>query len=254
VYIWLTKAIEEARKDFSVRRRLLTEEYNEQTSESHYRIPKGAEITIIPEIDGFDINPSIQKINWLEDWQYIEFRIKSKKSEVSSKQVSGKVSFYIDPILIAQVDVSFELFNPIEYEKLITQNNGMKFFHIKESQSQTAYRKIFVSYSHKDSRIIEKLEQAYQVLGDEYLRDIRILRSGEIWNDKLLSEIQKADIFQLCWSNASKSSKYVEQEWRYANDLKRKYFIRPVYWEIPMPVPPKELESIHFAFLRFDNN
>jgi hypothetical protein len=60
--------------------------------------------------------------------------------------------------------------------------------------------------------------------------------------------IERADIFQLCWSQAAKLSKYVEKEWSHALKQGRlPSFIRPVYWETPMPEPPAELAHLHFA-------
>ncbi len=97
--------------------------------------------------------------------------------------------------------------------------------------------------------MVNKLEKAYSALGMSYLRDIRILRSGQQWSTTLLKKIEEADIFQLCWSSKAKTSLNVEKEWRHAIDQKREHFIRPVYWEQPMPTPPVELESIHFAYL-----
>jgi hypothetical protein len=96
---------------------------------------------------------------------------------------------------------------------------------------------------------VKQLEQAYRALGLEYLRDVRILRSGEKWNPALLEAIERADIFQLCWSMAAKQSVYVRKEWRYALTLQRPSFIRPVYWETPMPAAPRQLAKIHFAYL-----
>jgi hypothetical protein len=253
VYIWLEKAFEEARKDFKIRQQLLSAHQNENTAESYYQIPKGSEISVVPEIEGFEINPPFQKINWLEDWHCLEFRIKHCDPEYKQNDIIGKVSFYIDPILISQVDLHINLVREGEYETIKQESFGSEFLKFRESEHQTVFRKIFVSYSHDDIKIVEKLEKAYQVIGDDYLRDIRILRSGEKWNSKLLSEIDKANVFQLCWSNASKFSQNVEQEWRYAYSLNRNCFVRPVYWEVPMPKPPEELSSIHFAYLNLNN-
>ena len=97
---------------------------------------------------------------------------------------------------------------------------------------------------------MDQLEIAYRALGDEYLRDIAVLRSGEQWNPALLGKINQSNIFQLCWSESAKRSRYVEEEWRYAFGLRRSGFIRPMYWEIPMPTPPVELSDIHFAYIR----
>lgn len=88
----------------------------------------------------------------------------------------------------------------------------------------------------------------------EYLRDIRVLRSGETWNSALLGKIEGADIFQFCWSQAAKRSEYVTQEWRHALAQKRKSFVRPMYWQIPMPEPPPELADIHFIYLSLKTN
>jgi hypothetical protein len=96
--------------------------------------------------------------------------------------------------------------------------------------------------------IVEELEKAYAVLGIQYMRDVKILRSGEQWNQALLDKIDEADIFQLCWSKAAKRSRYVEQEWRYALALALPNFIRPTYWQQPLPKPPTELASLHFAY------
>jgi hypothetical protein len=42
------------------------------------------------------------------------------------------------------------------------------------------YRKIFASYSHKDLHIVEQIEHLARALGDEYLRDWKHLRAGEV--------------------------------------------------------------------------
>jgi TIR domain len=97
--------------------------------------------------------------------------------------------------------------------------------------------------------VVDKLEKAYLALGMTHLRDLRVLRSGEHWNGRLLKKIEEADIFQLCWSKTAKRSRYVKREWRHALQQERPNFIRPVYWERPMPVPPRELKTIHFAYL-----
>jgi hypothetical protein len=66
--------------------------------------------------------------------------------------------------------------------------------------------------------------------------------------------IERASIFQLFWSKNSKRSKYVEQEWRHALEIKKDYgFIRPVYWDKPMPEPPHELSNICFEYMIFSN-
>jgi hypothetical protein len=51
-------------------------------------------------------------------------------------------------------------------------------------------------------------------------------------------------------------SAYVRQEWEYALSLGRQNFVRPTYWETPLPesatenLPPAELRRLHFQHLR----
>jgi hypothetical protein len=117
--------------------------------------------------------------------------------------------------------------------------------------SVSPYQAIFCSYSHRDKKVIEHVESACKTLGITYLRDAIELRSGQRWQDELRAMIERADIFQLFWSRNAARSEYVEQEWRHALGLGREAtkFLRPVYWEEPMPPPPAELEPFHFAFV-----
>src|SRR5258708_26341203 len=86
--------------------------------------------------------------------------------------------------------------------------------------------------------------------GYDVLIDIDKLRSGEHWSQALMELIDRADIFQLFWSQNSSKSEYVHQEWEYAlkkSATKGERFIRPVYWEKPLIAPPPALEPLHFA-------
>ena len=101
--------------------------------------------------------------------------------------------------------------------------------------------------------VANQLEKAYRALGMEYMRDTKILRSGEEWLPTLFESIEQAEVFQLLWSRAAKRSSSVSREWQHAMGLGRRFFIRPVYWERPMPAPPKELADIHFVYLELGN-
>jgi hypothetical protein len=163
------------------------------------------------------------------------------------RPLAGRVAFYVGPVLVGEVPISVYV---CADESGVDRSGSLWEREAPLAQATAEpYRSVFVSYSHKDGAIVDGLEKAYTALGDTYLRDVRTLRSGEQWNRALLGMIDKADIFQLCWSNNARASRYVEQEWRYALGLARPRFIRPVYWEDPMPEPPAELSDIHFAHL-----
>ena len=97
------------------------------------------------------------------------------------------------------------------------------------------YRKIFPSYSHRDSAVVESFAVAARALGDQYLQDVLTLRAGERWDARLLELIEDADVFQLFWSSNSMGSPHCRDEWDHALALQRPLFIRPIYWEDPLP-------------------
>jgi hypothetical protein len=47
------------------------------------------------------------------------------------------------------------------------------------------YRKIFASYSHLDAAIVENVGRVMAAIGDEFMRDVDTLRSGQIWSSQL---------------------------------------------------------------------
>lgn len=210
------------------------------------RIARDAEITVVPEFPGCRLNPTQGTLSWLEDWHCLEFRLRLESDAESKglrRALQGRVASYVGPILVSEILAS----PTVESDPF--QSSTSPITAISEG-----YQAIFVSYSHEDSEIVNQLGRAYQVLGMEYLQDIRILRSGERWNSALLRKIEEADIFQLCWSEASKRSKYVTREWQHALAQKRGSFVRPMYWQRPMPEAPPELADIHFAYLSLKGN
>ena len=109
------------------------------------------------------------------------------------------------------------------------------------------YRKIFASYSHKDVAVVEEFERYGRAMGDEYLRDVIHLRSGEAWNDRLPRMIDQASVFQLFWSSNSISSPYRAPGVAIRTGIEPRWF-RPasVLGNPELNLPPEELRSLHF--------
>jgi hypothetical protein len=181
----------------------------------------------------------------LKDWHRVEFEVQTEPDADSSAQESaihGRIAFYLGPILIGEAQICAYITDETDAGQ---RDAGA------ELVSTGPYRRIFVSYSHADAKIVDALEVAYKALGDTYLRDVHTLRAGDSWNPALVRLIENAEIFQLCWSTAAKASEYVRREWVHALNQSRAYaFIRPTYWELPMPEPPAELKGIHFDYLQ----
>jgi RNA polymerase sigma factor (sigma-70 family) len=243
VYAHLPGALDKVRGQAKKRLGEDARGYADAGASSGQTIARGAEIVIAPELAGCRFNPPSARFHWLEDCHSAEFRLQAHP-DIAGFQLGsvmgGRISFYVGPVLVAEIRIEARI---VEHRAAVEEESETHF-------TSEPYKAIFVSYSHLDTVIAEQLEEAYKVLGMEYLRDVHTLRAGELWNPALLKRIEQADIFQLLWSNAAKRSVNVRKEWKHALGQHRPFFIRPVYWEVPMPRPPRDLREIQFAYLQ----
>ncbi|MBW4437383.1 MAG: TIR domain-containing protein [Pleurocapsa minor GSE-CHR-MK-17-07R] len=217
------------------------DDYRRNQSDALMPVAEGALIIATPTLEGFQINPPAVSIALYESWHRFDFKVRAKTAP-PDLAVNGKITFSVEGVIVADIPISiFVTSKPSPGRADGTQVQGA---------AVRPYPAIFCSYSHKDTAIVERVERAYRILGSQYLRDATTLRSGEDWNDALMDMIDRADIFQLFWSPAAAASKYVQQEWEYALSVRdrKAAFIRPVYWQMPMPPPPDPLADIHFVF------
>lgn len=226
-------------------------EYQDLTQDSLQAVPKQGEITFVPYVKDIEFNPPRRTFTWQESVHREEFRLRADAS-LDGRTVRGKLSIFLGAILLGDVPLV------IEVDKT---HQPAKTREPLEPVPAHRYRKIFASYSHKDLGIVEQFEAYAATMGDEYLRDWKHLRAGEVWSEKLRLLIKQADVFQLFWSGNSMRSDFVRQEWEYALELAASHpddypdFIRPTYWEDPMPnsvnpqLPPAPLARLHFQRL-----
>ena len=211
--------------------------YRQASEDSGQGIPRDGEITFVPSVPGVDFNPRTQSFLWTESVHRAEFRMRAQAA-LPKQILHGRMSVYLGAILLAEINLSFG----------IGQATSSRPDTVAESARP--YRKIFASYSHRDDAIVRQNWDYAKALGDEYLQDVINLRSGERWVPALEKLIREADVFQLFWSWNALQSEYVQSEWRYALGLRRTAFIRPVYWDDPLPargdLPPKDLLDLHF--------
>ncbi len=216
--------------------------YKETTQDSRAAVPREGEITFLPRVEGVTFNPPRRTFLWVESVHREEFRLRASWG-LDGQTARGSLSVFLGSILLAEIPLSI-------YVGAV--GPGIP---LQGRSSARPYRKIFASYSHKDLTIVEEFERYARALGDEYLRDWVHLRAGEDWDERLARLIEEADVFQLFWSTNSMGSSFVEREWRHALSLRRPNFVRPTYWEDPLPtarernLPPEELARLHFQRL-----
>jgi len=208
--------------------------------DSRLPIPERGQLRFVPYVEGVEFNPLERSFRWTESVHREEFRLRASRT-LEGRVARGTVAIYLQHLLVAEITVA------IRVDSLVVSAEAI-------ADEARPYRRIFASYSHRDTAIVEELEDHIRSLGDEYLRDVTQLRSGELWSPRLAQLIADADVFQLFWSWNSLQSPFVRAEWEHALKLGRSQFIRPVYWEEPLPsttdLPPAPLRALHFRQIR----
>lgn len=215
------------------------ENYRQLAADSQFPIPRESEITLVPDVPQIMFNPPRRSFVWAADLRlHDESFLLRAPGELAGSLARGRLSIFLGHLLLADIPINFRVESPASSQPLSEP---------KWTQSSARpFRKVFASYSHHDGQIVDAMEHHIKALGYDYLRDVVHLRSGQAWDDRLLGMIKEADVFQLFWSSNSARSSHVEREWRYALALSREAFVRPAFWEVPMPVPPQPLQDLHF--------
>ncbi|HUT95025.1 MAG TPA: TIR domain-containing protein [Thermoguttaceae bacterium] len=223
------------------------DEYGDVRQDGSEPLPHLGEITFVPEIPGVRFNPSSRSFFWEreESVHREEFRLRASP-QLDGQTARGRLTVFLGNVIVAEVALAIRVDSSHRAEPSALPT---------DLAFGRPYRRIFASYSHEDVAIVEEFEWHFKSVGDRYLRDWIDLRAGEAWCERLEELIREADVFQLFWSTKAMRSPFVRQEWEYALALGRPYFIRPVYWEEPMPsdpdedLPPEALLRLHFQRL-----
>jgi len=206
---------------------------------------RGTRLRITADLPGIRCDPASAEFDWWEPVHHVEFRLLAAPEMVGSV-VRGSVRIWCGPLILGEVSVAISI-----------TGSAPAIRPPAVAESAPRYRKIFPSYSHHDRAIVDGFTEIVRTFGDEYLRDVIALRSGEQWRERLLRLIEEADVFQLFWSSNSMRSPYCREEWEHALALGRPFFVRPFYWEDPRPedrangLPPVALDALEFAKVTF---
>jgi hypothetical protein len=212
-------------------------------SQGPFETHENARISLILEIQGLEIENPEKTIIWRGQIANVSYSIRVPDT-MPFGTIDGKLNISMEGFRIAE----------IHFQLAIKAESSPK----KRIASRvTYYRRAFISYSRKDmDRILPRIQTLQKVAPYLELKmDIKDIRSGELWKDKLREFINDCDIFYLFWSiNASKSP-WVEKEWRCAFRMKGIEFIDPFPLDSPDDAPPPpELSDKHFDewFLAFN--
>jgi hypothetical protein len=200
-------------------------------------IARGTNITLVPSADGVVFNPERVDVAWQDDVQEVPFRLQVRPGAAPGV-IPGRIDVFVGTLPAAIVSIGLGVSDDPTMDRPQQTVSSARMF-----------ERVFASYSRHDQDVVLACSSLYQAMGVTVLFDQADLRSGDDWRSKLHGMIADSDVFQLYWSTASSASSAVGNEWRYALGMHAKgpRFIRPVYWESPMPTPPAELAHVHFS-------
>jgi len=116
------------------------------------------------------------------------------------------------------------------------------------------HKRVFLSYSSQDRETVAAIATAYARAGVPHFWDRASLKSGEEWSPRLRREIERADLFHLCWSKAAAGSEWVEKEAEYALTRRRRSNgKRPDITVQMLDGPPWAPHPAHLDSINFDD-
>jgi phage FluMu protein gp41 len=208
-------------------------------AEANSLIPLGTPLEVTPRIHQLAVSPTQQQVTWSGELEELSFHLRFSGPPGEQTISAGFVEITTSGLPIAQLPISIVV-DPSKAKAKI------------EFASAKTLERIFASYSHQDADVVQACKAVYRALGIQLFVDKDNIPTGKEWWQVLRASIANHDLFQLFWSRTSANSSNVADEWRLALALrpaKGEQFLRPVYWERPMPAPPQELALIHFGYL-----
>lgn len=180
------------------------------------------------------------RIVWQGSYKSCEFVIQVPK-EYDGEAIAGEAEISINGIQIGRLVF---IMNVVEEEPAIL-NSLVK---------AKAYRKIFISYSHKDQKTAEIVAKICRAQKLEFFFDRHTLNPGDDFEKEITRYIHSADLFILCWSENAAKSNYVKKEYSQAielSELKK----RPEEASLricPFSIDPKANPPVEMAMLHFE--
>lgn len=165
--------------------------------------------------------------------------------EFEKKQICAEIIISANNIPLGELDFSTKIVD----NKSVTEN--AKFI-------SRQFKKVFISYAHKDEEKVRFFHEGMQLLGIEHFFDRTYLKAGDIFPQVIQDYINAADLFVLFWSENASKSEYVEKERTQALGLafpqvetqqEAKLSIYPMSIEPRAELPSDMKDNYHFGEL-----
>jgi hypothetical protein len=169
-------------------------------------IAMGATVGVMLEAHGGACRGELQRRVWMGDPLSFVF---SFEANDEAKQAVLFARVFIDDAQIGALAFRRSISGPAKQPASTAEGARLK-----------RYKRVFLSYSSNDREVVSAIATAYQMAGVDHFWDRTSLKSGEEWSPRLRQEIDRADLFHLCWSKSAAGSQWVEKEAEHA--LKRR--------------------------------
>jgi hypothetical protein len=200
-------------------------------------IALGATIGVALEARGASGDGALQRRTWTGEPIAFSYAI---EADPSVKQV----------VLLARVFVNDAQIGVLAFTRNVS-GPAKKPHSIGDRVRLKRHKRVFLSYSSSDRETVSQIATAYEMAGVEHFWDRASLKSGEEWHPRLRREIDRADLFHLCWSKAAADSEWVQKETEHALTRRRRHSGKPEITVQMLDGPPwaphpPELDAINF--------
>lgn len=200
------------------------------------KVALGASIGVSLDVRGAACDGALQRRTWTGDPADFSFSV---EAENDVRQVVILARVFVDD---AQIGV-LAFTRPVGGAAKKPASTG-------ERVRLKRHKRVFLSYSSKDREVVSAIATAYQLAGVDHFWDRTSLKSGEEWTPRLRREIDRADLFHLCWSRSAASSEWVAKEAEHALTRRRRNKKPEITVQMldgpPWAKHPDSLDSINF--------
>lgn len=205
-------------------------------------VKEGDRITICLNLsDGVECSAPSKSINWDGNMAESSFMCTLKDSKLPT--VGGTVYLYVNDIPTG------EMLFTIDIIKDSSSKSGQTYARV----SSHRFSKIFISYAHEDELQVKGIAEGCRMLGTDYFFDRHTLKAGDLFKEKIISYIDEADLFVLCWSRNAAESEWVRMEREHAIAIidqgNTRLSIYPLSLRPEAPLPPDMAGRFNFGIL-----
>ena len=202
-------------------------------------IPRGTELVVAVDVPGVETIVRDSPATWRGDLAEVLVQLRAPAGLVG-QSVDGWVRVFSGPLLVAEAAVEFAVVA-----------DGAAVPPDRAPEPMRRFRRIFPCFSPADAELVRSLAATAAAMGDVEYVDGRARRRPAGARPVDGDRPARRDVFQLFWSTSSMTSERCRRQWQAAVALDRPDFVRPLYWERPMPrapdLPPPELDGLRFV-------